>query len=304
MTIAIPLSTWICFFRFRWWIYCNNKSYSHVALISTAMAMISFDTWFPVSDFPWENIKQYSWCLMYILCIRLYKYIGKIWKRSYSKFIQTRIRGMVPRGKNSLQLGSISESNQKIWCNGEGTLSESHPNHILKYYHNSQQRNAKQEHPATRHQVYVKYIYIPLYTWFKIIVMLGRHFPPITSNVSTIQVQLDVFRPSSRSDLHLWKTPQGELRDQRLGWITFEKLVHLKKSHWAAGTPHKSNIAPEKWWLEDDPFLLGFGISSGVNSLLNFGRSSPKYPKCCSQGMGPWIVGIYILGGSSQLVSA
>ena len=25
------------------------------------------------------------------------------------------------------------------------------------------------------------------------------------------------------------------------------------KSH----TPPKFNIAPEKWWLEDDPFLLG-----------------------------------------------
>ena len=23
------------------------------------------------------------------------------------------------------------------------------------------------------------------------------------------------------------------------------------------GTPPKFNIAPEKWWLEDDPFLLG-----------------------------------------------
>ena len=37
-------------------------------------------------------------------------------------------------------------------------------------------------------------------------------------------------------------------------------------------TPPKFNIAPEKWWLEDDPFLLGFGNFSGANSLLNFGR--------------------------------
>ena len=28
----------------------------------------------------------------------------------------------------------------------------------------------------------------------------------------------------------------------------------------------------ETWWLEDKPFLLGFGNSSGVNSLINFGR--------------------------------
>ena len=29
-------------------------------------------------------------------------------------------------------------------------------------------------------------------------------------------------------------------------------------------------MAPEKWWLEDDPFLLGFGNFSGA--MLNFGR--------------------------------
>ena len=39
------------------------------------------------------------------------------------------------------------------------------------------------------------------------------------------------------------------------------------------GTPPKFNseFTPEKRWLEDDPFLLGFGNFSGVNSLLNFG---------------------------------
>ena len=30
-------------------------------------------------------------------------------------------------------------------------------------------------------------------------------------------------------------------------------------------TPPKFNIDPEQWWLEDDPFLLGFGTFSGVN---------------------------------------
>ena len=29
-------------------------------------------------------------------------------------------------------------------------------------------------------------------------------------------------------------------------------------------TPPKFNIDPEKWWLEDDPFLLGFGNFSGA----------------------------------------
>jgi len=30
----------------------------------------------------------------------------------------------------------------------------------------------------------------------------------------------------------------------------------------------KFNIAPEKWWLEDDPFLLGHGNFS--RAMLNF----------------------------------
>ena len=37
-------------------------------------------------------------------------------------------------------------------------------------------------------------------------------------------------------------------------------------------TPPKFNseFTPEKWWLEDDPFLLGFGNFS--RAMLNFGR--------------------------------
>ena len=35
--------------------------------------------------------------------------------------------------------------------------------------------------------------------------------------------------------------------------------------------PRRWTARPWKpWWLEDDPFLLGFGNFSGVNSLLNF----------------------------------
>ena len=34
--------------------------------------------------------------------------------------------------------------------------------------------------------------------------------------------------------------------------------------------PEVKQFAPEKWWLEDNPFLLGLGNFSGVNSLLNF----------------------------------
>ncbi len=35
-------------------------------------------------------------------------------------------------------------------------------------------------------------------------------------------------------------------------------------------TSLKFNIAPEKWWLEDDPFLSGFGNFSGA--MLVSGR--------------------------------
>ena len=34
--------------------------------------------------------------------------------------------------------------------------------------------------------------------------------------------------------------------------------------------PEGIQISPEKWWLEDDPFLLG--TISGENELLNFGE--------------------------------
>ena len=40
----------------------------------------------------------------------------------------------------------------------------------------------------------------------------------------------------------------------------------------AQTTPPKIKIAPEKWWLEDDPFPLGPGNFSGA--MLHFGRVS------------------------------
>ena len=43
------------------------------------------------------------------------------------------------------------------------------------------------------------------------------------------------------------------------------------------GTPQKFNIAPEKWWLEDNPSLLGFGNFSGaVPVKLRGGYPSTK----------------------------
>ncbi len=38
------------------------------------------------------------------------------------------------------------------------------------------------------------------------------------------------------------------------------------------GTLPETNISPENGWLEDDRFLLGPGLFSGVNSLLVSGR--------------------------------
>ena len=35
--------------------------------------------------------------------------------------------------------------------------------------------------------------------------------------------------------------------------------------------PETNIFAPENGWLEYDPFLLGFGLFSGVNSLLVLG---------------------------------
>ena len=48
----------------------------------------------------------------------------------------------------------------------------------------------------------------------------------------------------------------------------FSRRIAKYQSFWGkhkASTPAKFNIASEKWWLEDDPFLLGFGSFSGAN---------------------------------------
>ena len=41
-----------------------------------------------------------------------------------------------------------------------------------------------------------------------------------------------------------------------------------------AHTLPETNMAPKNGWLEYDPFLLGPGLFSGVNSLLVSGRVS------------------------------
>ena len=54
---------------------------------------------------------------------------------------------------------------------------------------------------------------------------------------------------------------------EKLGFLVSRRVVETlppPKFH--------RQLAPETWWLEDDPFLLGFGNSSGENSLVNFRR--------------------------------
>ena len=45
-------------------------------------------------------------------------------------------------------------------------------------------------------------------------------------------------------------------------WIISPRIGVNIKNIWVA--TNQFNIAPEKWWLEDDPFLLGFGNFSGA----------------------------------------
>ncbi len=62
---------------------------------------------------------------------------------------------------------------------------------------------------------------------------------------------------------------------------------HPMTYKWLGSPPFtlpETNIAPEKWWLEDDPFLLGFGLFSGA--MLNFGRVSCLVANQPSPGEG------------------
>ena len=58
----------------------------------------------------------------------------------------------------------------------------------------------------------------------------------------------------------------------RWGGRSYQAIINAP----IAITPPRFNseFAPEKWWLEDKPFLLGFGNFLGANSLLNSGRAS------------------------------
>ena len=45
----------------------------------------------------------------------------------------------------------------------------------------------------------------------------------------------------------------------RTSWYQRDHKIHHEYN------PEVQQLAPEKWWLEDDPFLLGFGNFSGAN---------------------------------------
>ena len=73
-----------------------------------------------------------------------------------------------------------------------------------------------------------------------------------------------IFWKALARGFHLFLIPTAPRKDTQ--------SYQIQPPRYLDKTP-KFNIAPEKWWLEDDPFLLGPGNCSGVNSLLNFGRA-------------------------------
>ena len=50
--------------------------------------------------------------------------------------------------------------------------------------------------------------------------------------------------------------------------------------------PPKVNIASEKWWLEDKPFLLG-SVSNGLKAPHRMDHLSGKYAKLTEGGVEP-----------------
>ena len=61
--------------------------------------------------------------------------------------------------------------------------------------------------------------------------------------------------------------PQQWSRNKTMvGWlVVYGAVVEFVLLLFFLGTAPKINEAPEKWCLEDDPFLLGFGNFSGAN---------------------------------------
>jgi len=57
----------------------------------------------------------------------------------------------------------------------------------------------------------------------------------------------------------------SEIRQtHQLIWRIYHYLQGFVDLKWCR-ISELSTVAPENGWLEDDPFLLGFGLSSGVN---------------------------------------
>ena len=72
----------------------------------------------------------------------------------------------------------------------------------------------------------------------------------------------------------------GQLKGVNLKKGTKRSVIAIQESFlvWLRFTVPETNIfAPEKSWLGDDPFLLGFGLFSGA--MLVLGRVPPSPPQ-------------------------
>ena len=60
--------------------------------------------------------------------------------------------------------------------------------------------------------------------------------------------------------------------------LTKQGINRYEKKYHLPGTPWKFNseFTPEKWWLEDDPFLLEWSIFSGYVKLRGGILHDPK----------------------------
>ena len=92
--------------------------------------------------------------------------------------------------------------------------------------------------------------------------------------ITHLRAQNHGFRSQEIIPKHL-----GQLANLKLCLLVASLLNEFFKGVGRRLTPPRFNIDPQKWWLEDDPFLLGFGNFWGVNSLLVFGGELSLHPK-------------------------
>ena len=103
---------------------------------------------------------------------------------------------------------------------------------------------------------------------------------------------------------NLQKSDEKTTHRKRLGPLSAVKLLEFftpqKK---ISCSPKKKHIEPmkfkslplKKWWLEDDPFLLGFGNFSGANCWTSGGQAKhhqltqPEFHSSVAE-INPWVV--------------